>query len=399
MRRKQVSGSAHPPRVLVANPSADLYGSDRMMLESVSGLAGSGWKVVVTSSDSGPLIGPLQAAGAEIRLRSVPVVRKAMMTPGGLVRLGWSAVTSLPRMLRLLREERPDVVLVNTLTIPLWLVAARLSRVPAVVHVHEAERSVATWARLALAAPLVLAHLVIYNSEVSREVSGLRIMERRRRVRVIHNGIRGPQHSSAARSTLEPPFALVYVGRLSPRKGVDLVLRAASALGEQGISCRVDLVGSVFAGYEWYEEGLRQLVDDLGLHASVHFHGFQESVWPYLAAADVAVVPSRLDESFGNSLVEAVLAGRPVVASDHTGLREAAADLGAAHLVTTDDVDALTTGLRRIHDEWADYRRLADEESRTARESHGPARFHRELADALATVISTRGPSRRTIQS
>jgi glycosyltransferase involved in cell wall biosynthesis len=376
--------------VLVANPSADLYGSDRMMLESVRGLLARGWRVVVTCSDAGPLMAPLEAAGADIRVEPVPVLRKAMLNPKGLVDLVRQGGRSALRMRRMLREERPDVVLVNTLTIPLWLVVARLARQPVVVHVHEAEGSLARPKRLALTAPLALATMVIYNSEVSRRVSGVGHLERRGRTRVIHNGVRGPDQVSPARRHLDEEFRLVYVGRLSPRKGVDLILTAARQLTDGGVPTTVDLVGSVFPGYEWYEQQLRDQVRVLQLDQHVHFRGFQDTVWPYLAAADVAVVPSRLDESFGNVVIESLLAARPVVTADHTGLREAARGFTAAVLTATDDPVSLAERLLTVHDEWDDYRLRAEQDADTAHFLYSPARFHSELAETLSSAARGR---------
>jgi glycosyltransferase involved in cell wall biosynthesis len=276
------------------------------------------------------------------------------------------------------------------LTIPLWLLVARLARRPVVVHVHEAERSLARPKRIALTAPLVLATMVIYNSEVSRRVSGLGLLDRRGRTRVIHNGVRGPDRVSPARRSLDDCYRLVYVGRLSPRKGVDLILTAARRLADAGVSTTVDLVGSVFPGYEWYEQQLREQVLALQLDQQVHFHGFQSTVWPYLAAADVAVVPSRLDESFGNVVVESLLAARPVVASDHTGLSEAARGFTAAVLTETDDPASLADGLNRVHDNWDDYRCRAEQDADTARTRYSPDRFHAELNETLAGVVEGR---------
>jgi glycosyltransferase involved in cell wall biosynthesis len=362
-----------------------------MMLEAVRGLRSLGWRVVVTCSRPGPLLAPLQAAGAEIRIEPVPVIRKAMLSPKGMIGLISSAARSVLRMRRMLRDVRPDVVLVNTVTIPLWLVVCRLARRPVVVHVHEAERSLPKPMRLALTAPLLLATTVVYNSEVSRQISAVRRLERRGRTRVIHNGVQGPDRVVPARQQLDDPFRLVYIGRLSPRKGVDLILAAARQLSDTGICTTVDLVGSVFPGYEWYEQQLRQRVSDLHLDQQVQFHGFKSSIWPYLAAADVAVVPSRLDESFGNVVVESLLAARPVVASDHTGLSEAARGFGAAVLTPADEPAELVDRLRTVHDNWADFRRLAEQDAVAARSRYGPARFHAELAETLATATGSAG--------
>jgi glycosyltransferase involved in cell wall biosynthesis len=374
--------------VLVANPSADLYGSDRMMLESVIGLGALGWRVVVTCSDEGPLLRVLCAAGVEVHVRPVPVVRKSMFSPRGFIGIAKQLVTDFPRMLQLVGQVRPNVVLVNTVTIPLWLVAARWWRIPAVVHVHEAESSLPRPARFALSAPLALASRAVFNSEVSRRVSGLKSLERRGGARVIANGVRGPKHASPGRTTLVAPFRIIFVGRLSPRKGVDLIIRAVHELIQHGIETEVDLVGSVFPGYEWYEAELHELVSSHGLDHYIHFRGFQESVWSFLELADVTVVPSRLDESFGNILIESLLACRPVVASDQAGLREAAHGFEAVVLTRTDDSRALASALRTVHDNWDRYRCSAFDDAAVARERFGTDRFATSLSHVLNQTVT-----------
>src|SRR6185312_16562479 len=91
----------------------------------------------------GPLSGPLRATGADVAIVPTVVLRKAFMSPLGLLRLVAATASTLPAMLRAIRRSRPDVVYVNTVTIPLWLMAARLMRKPVMCHVHEAEEGVA----------------------------------------------------------------------------------------------------------------------------------------------------------------------------------------------------------------------------------------------------------------
>lgn len=369
--------------VLVANPSADLYGSDRMMLEGVRGLVELGWRVVVTSSDDGPLIPLLRAAGADVRFLDAPVIRKSALRPRGLVRLLRDVVAHGPRMRRLIADVDADVVLVNTVTIPFWILAARRAGVPSVVHVHEAESTLPAAARAILTRPLRWASGVIFNSQTSRRVAGSAWLERRDRARVVPNGVAGPSAPTPARIRLDAPLRIVYVGRLSPRKGVDLVVDAVARLQGLGLAAELEIVGDVFPGYEWYEQSLRDRVAELAIGERVRFAGFQRSVWDRLSAADVAVVPSRGAESFGNVLIEAALCARPVVAADHTGLREASADLASAVLVATDDVDALAAGLRRVHDEWDALREGAWGDAERVRLRHSPDRYHRALSAAL----------------
>lgn len=369
--------------VLIANPSADLYGSDRMALEAVRGLVTLGWRTVVTCSIDGPLVPQLRAAGADVVILPVPVLRKSILSARGMLALLGEVVIGLPRMRRLMRDVEPDVMLANTVTLPFWTLAARSRREPVVVYVHEAEAALSGPSRALLTAPLRLANGVIFNSETSRRVSGWSGLERRGHGRVIHNGVSGPPEVRPAREDLDGVFRIVYVGRLSPRKGVDLVLTAAARLRDLGIEPRVRLVGSVYPGYEWYETQLHELVQQLGLDHAVQFAGFQEVVWDEFAAADVAVVPSRLDESFGNVVIEALLSERPVVVADHSGLAEAASGFTAALRVVPDDADALATGLREVHEQWATYRLAARSDAVRARRIHGVGNFHAHLSEVL----------------
>jgi glycosyltransferase involved in cell wall biosynthesis len=240
-------------------------------------------------------------------------------------------------------------------------------------------------ARLALNAPTTLADLIVYNSQTSRSV-GRRGPARLRPSTVVHNGVTGPTESAPPRLALDPPVTLLYVGRLSPRKGVDVAVQALAHVRADGVDARLVMVGSVFPGYEWYEEQLHDLAGRLGVERECVFVGFQDSVWPWLADADIAVVPSRSDESFGNTVVEAALAARPVVVSDHSGLREARAGLGAAVPVPVDDAPALASAVGQLVRDWGRTRAAAVADAAYARTTYAPTRYQDDVVAALASV-------------
>jgi glycosyltransferase involved in cell wall biosynthesis len=85
---------------------------------------------------------------------------------------------------------------------------------------------------------------------------------------------------------------------------------------------------------------LRRLVRNLGLENQVHFAGFQESVFPYLAAMDVYVHPTLM-EGFGIAVLEAMALRKPVVATTTGGLPEIVQDGETGLLVPPGDPDAL----------------------------------------------------------
>jgi glycosyltransferase involved in cell wall biosynthesis len=369
---------------LIAHPGAELYGSDRMMLETIAALVERDWRVVVAVTSEGPLTAEAERRGAEVLILAAPVLHENLIRPRNLPAFFGGSVTAWRRIGLLLARVRPDVVYVSTLTVPLWIARARSMRIPVVAHVHASERQAPTVVRAAIALPLRLADRVLVNSDFSRESLIEILPSLARQSLVVYNGIAGPSSVTPACDELHGGLRVVYVGRLSPRKGVDIAVAAIARLMEQGIDARLDLVGSVFTGDEWYERQLHQQVEALGLADRVTFRGFQSFVWGALEDADVAVVPSRLEESFGNTAVEAVLAGRPAVVSVIGGLAEAIDGFACAIPVPPDDVDAMADALQRIATNWSTFRRTAATFAPIAAHRYSIARYRATVAAEIA---------------
>ncbi len=372
-------------RVLIVHPSAELYGSDRVALETATAMVDAGWAVHVTLTAEGPLREHLAAAGAEVSVAPAPVLRKAYLSPRGLLRLGLQTVRYTPSMWRLLRSTRPDVVYVSTVTVPWWLVLARVGRSRVVCHVHEAEELPRALGA-ALVSPLLLAHDVIANSTVSRDILVRDLPLLRRRTQVLYNGVAGPDRTTTPRPQLTAPVRLALVGRVSPRKGTDVAVQAVRLLAERGIETTLDLIGGVFPGYEWFEDEVRLAVKEAGLEDQVRWRGILADIWAALDEADIALVPSRV-EPFGNAAVEAMLAGRPVVAGDTQGLREIVRPGDNGELAAPGDPVALADAVTRLVQDWPAARSRAE-----AARAEAQDRFSvRQYRDDVVRLIS--GPA------
>lgn len=389
----ETTRSSDHRRVLLAHPSPDLYGSDRMLVESVRALCAGGAEVTVAVPQDGPLVPLLRSAGAQVLLVETVVLRKAFLRPGGLLTLAGLAARTLIPMVRAVRRTRADLVYVNTLTLPGWLLAARLAGRPALCHVHEAEDGIGRLVGVGLHAPLLLAGRVLVNSASAERgvVAALPLLGSR--VRLLYNGVQGPDARPAPpREQLTDPVRLVLVGRLSPRKGTDVAVRAVAELREAGVDAVLDLVGEVFPGYEWFAQQLRSTAAELGVEDRVHFSGFRDDVWPALRTADVVLVPSRV-EPFGNVAVEAALARRPVVASAVQGLTEIVQHGATGLLVPPDDPGALSRAVQRLVQDWPAACALADRAEHDAHERFSPASYAEALRHAVrGAAREARGP-------
>jgi glycosyltransferase involved in cell wall biosynthesis len=364
------------------------------MLESVAAFVDRGDAVVVSLPVDGPLGARVRSLGARVEVCPAPVLRKDALRPLGAVRLLATAARSVRPALRTIRSVRPDAIYVSTLTIPMWFLLAGVLRIPALCHVHEAETGASRLAQRVLAAPLLSCRVIVANSEFSERVLTRAIPRLRDRCRVVTNPVPGPAAPQPPRETLDGSLRVLFIGRLSPRKGPQIAVEAVATLAGRGLDVHLDLLGAVFEGYEWFERELRQLVSDRQLDARVQFLGFRADVWPALAATDVVVVPSLADEPFGNTAVEAILAARPLIASGAGGLVEATRGYTSAQTVPPGDSDALAAAMETVVSTWSELREATASDARTAADRHSVATYSDAIRVALEDAVE--GP--RTVR-
>lgn len=166
---------------------------------------------------------------------------------------------------------------------------------------------------------------------------------------VRRNGVDLPGREAVARGTFRREIGLderaplvLYLGRLSRKKGLDLLVEAFSGL-PAGVTLAIigpdDGDGCV--------RDLERLRANLGLDGRLRLLGprFRTDRYPAFADADVFVLPSR-SENFGNAAAEAVACGVPVVVTDRCGIAPLVRD--RVGLVVPCEVNALRSALARL---------------------------------------------------
>jgi glycosyltransferase involved in cell wall biosynthesis len=153
----------------------------------------------------------------------------------------------------------------------------------------------------------------------------------------------GPEPEPIARLRPREAPLIVCVSRHDARKGVDVLLDALGELRAAGVAFRACLLGR-----GELIEVHRRLARRLGLQQSVAITGQVPDVVPYLLRADVYVLPSLSEASGSLSLLEAMQAGRAIVASGCDGIPEDVTDGDSALVVAPGDRQALATGIERL---------------------------------------------------
>ncbi len=197
----------------------------------------------------------------------------------------------------------------------------------------------------------LLSHQTICVSEHSRTRLVREYAYPLRKTGVVRHGVDASRYCLpwemrlAVRKTLgigSEENVLVFVGRLHSDKGLDVLFEALCRLHQAGAACRCLVVGHGPMRGE-----LSALVGEAGLSSKVMFVGFQDDVRPYLAAADIFVLPSR-SEGLPFALLEAMSSGLACIATDVGGVREVISDGEDGLIVPPESPVALGEAVGRL---------------------------------------------------
>jgi len=175
------------------------------------------------------------------------------------------------------------------------------------------------------------------------------------------------------------------VGNVTYGRGQDLIVRALPLIRQ-----RLPDVHCIVAGQAHpnpadlaYRRDLETLAAQLGVEDRVAFVGFVDRVADLYAAADIVVNPVRFNEPFGRVAVEAMSAGRPVIAARVGAIPEIMRDGRDALLVDPDDEQALAAAVVRL---WSD-RKLREQQVDAGKRLVVSKFDERAAVEAFAAIV------------
>ncbi|WP_417070253.1 glycosyltransferase family 4 protein [Niveibacterium terrae] len=345
--------------ILIVHQSAELYGSDRVLIQLAEGLnAREEFHPIVVLPESGPLLIELRRIGVEVHVAEVAKLSRAAFSPRGVLGLLGKARRGLRQLDALVAGRAISVVHSNTIAVLAGALWARLRRVPHVWHVHEIIRSPSLVRRLFPFLIRLLSDFVISNSTQTEAWLLGEQPRLKKRSRVVFNGLPSLAEPERGRSEVfretvgadADTLIVTLAGRINRWKGQSVLIEAAGILLRTDLASRLRyvIVGSAAPGLEDLPEQLRQRAQELGVGNVVVFRPFIEDVWPVWFGSDIAVVPSIEPEPFGMVAIEAMAAGLPVVAAGHGGLLDIIEEGASGLLVTPGSAEDLARAIARL---------------------------------------------------
>lgn len=330
--------------VLHIAKSAGIGGSERHLLSLLPALGDRGVEaraIILAAPGAEVFVAALRDVGVEVSIvRAGPDLNPAVI---------W-------RLRRELGRRKPDLVHTHLIHADIHgQIACRGAGVPGVSSVHsvhgfyrrEPYRSAAR----------IAGHLAQRTIAISNHVGEMLIeakVVRPERVRVVHYGLDGAPWELASDDVgrarqllaLAPEDVMVGIAsRLIAGKGHDALIQAVALASRRGVRLRMAVAGDGPIRLE-----LEELVRSEGIEADVTFLGFVGDIAPFMAACDVVAFPTQpeLGEGFGLAALEAMVSGKPVVATRVASLPEVVVDGETGLLVEPGNIEGLTDALVRL---------------------------------------------------
>ncbi len=322
-----------PASVLFAHAGAELYGADRVLLELTAGLKARGHALQVVLPGPGPLHAELARSGVAALQHNLGVLRRRYFTPLGLLNRLCRMLGAAFFMRRLIREQGLSVVHSNTTAVLAGALAARLAGVPHVWHVHEITTRPRWFARLMALAVGRLSQRVVFVSAATRDHLCALSPRIRSKALVIHNGIDTARAQNGRHGVLRAECGwradhcvVGMIGRINWWKGQGALLACAAHLVPGDESLRFIMVGGSFDGDNRVRDELLASIALRRLDGRVVVQDFRNDVCHVLADIDIFVLPSTEPDPFPTVVLEAMAAGKPIVAFRHGGVCEMVED-------------------------------------------------------------------------
>jgi glycosyltransferase involved in cell wall biosynthesis len=319
-------------KILQICSARELGGGEKHLADLTNGLAARGHEVFAAVIPASPL---------KIELHSVPGSRVIELPLRNSLN-----VASALKLARFVRQNQIDIVHAHVARdYPLAAAVAKRAGAPLVLTRH-------------VLFPLSRIHKLTLRRTsrviaVSESVAeGLRAQQifPPEIIVCIHNGIdvdRFEVSREAVQQNRASGLRVGMIGHLAPIKGQEDFIRAAAR-----ISAGRDDVEFIIAGEDKSRSGenrrqVEKLIDDLNLRRRIRLVGWVEDVAKLLATLDLFISPSH-SEPFGLSIVEAMAAGVPVIATRSEGAGEIIDDGQTGRLVSIGDVDGLAKTIDQL---------------------------------------------------
>ncbi|MDP3392434.1 glycosyltransferase family 4 protein [Sediminibacterium sp.] len=325
-------------KLLILHSSSDLYGASKILLTSLALFKKHGHEAMVVLSAKGELSEQLAQMDVAVIYMPLGIIRRKYMNPRGLVNRVQATRQAIKAIKEIIVAEKIELVYSNTTAVLAGAFAAKQLGIKHIWHVHEIiQRPYFLFRGLSYLLKHYADKIIVVSKAVQDHwAKNIPISK----ILLVYNGIDyseygspaaasdGPRDSAEPRQTAQSESAALrrlvigMIGRVHHWKGQDYFLQIAGELIKTHPHLQFVMVGDAFPGNEYLYENINRLKTELNLVEAVKDLGYQTNIPAILGQLDIFVLPSILPDPFPTVVLEAMAAGKAIVATNHGGATE-----------------------------------------------------------------------------
>lgn len=346
--------------ILIIHQSAELYGSDKTMLYFLSELDKTKYLPIIVLPFDGPLKKELEKNNIKVVIAPVLKVYRKMFTPKNIFKFIKEYYQGIKALDALNKVYQFDLVYTHTLAALIGILFARKRKIKHLWHVQEiiAKPKILNFL-FKKALSLDCNHKVVYDSIATMNFWIENNPKLTKKSESVWNGVETKNIQSYTTAELQEvrenfffsskeEIVISLVGRINSWKGQQLLLKSFNQLVNKYNSIKLVYLGSAPPNQEIFETELKKQISEFGLENKVVVIPFQKEIEKFWNAIDIAVVPSTEPEPFGMVVIEAMLAKKPVIASNHGGPTEIVVHNETGLLFEPNNYKSLSDALEKL---------------------------------------------------
>ncbi|WP_214228868.1 glycosyltransferase family 4 protein [Pedobacter sp. B4-66] len=312
--------------ILILHSSSDLYGASNVLLNVIKVLKNNGNTPIVVLSEEGPLVDKLRNQQVEVHIIRLGILRRKYFSFPGIINRLLVLKKANKSLQDLVKERNIKLVYSHTTAVLVGAIVARRLKLKHIWHVLEITTKPLFFVR-------VMGWLLNkYSTSVITASDAVKNHWKQwvdpAKLKTIYNGLdctpfADKKGALKAELNISDQTILVgMIGRVHFWKGQDYFIKIAAELLKLNANIKFVMVGDAFPGYEYLYSQNQQVIDENGINNMIYNLGYREDIVNIMNSLDVFVLPSVLPDPFPTVVLEAMAAGKAVVATRQGGAQE-----------------------------------------------------------------------------
>ena len=376
--------------ILVLHVVSDMYGSSKVLLQSVTALKARGHKVCVVVSEKGPLTETLALEGIETKIIRLGILRRRYLNVLGLLNRAGVLTRAFFALKKLCKQNQIDIIYTNTAPVIIGGILSKFTGIKNVWHLHEILEPSSFmhrffgWLINATAQKVIVVSDAVYNnwagrigaSKMVKVYNGFEVSD-------INVGVNASVNLSEKLNLNNNTVLVGMVGRVNLIKGQFYFIQIAAAAKAAGLNCHFVMIGDAYKGYEYLYPQLENQITALGLQNSITNLYYQSNAAAIIQQLDIFVLPSIKPDSFPVVILEAMAAGKPIIATNQGGAQEQIDDCVTGFLVPINDATIAAQKLGVLVNNPDMRTRMGQAGARKLQEQFSLATFNKNIVDQI----------------